>query len=221
VISALILLTCIELVLGAVTAKDAAPILYEKCYGDLNTYHIQLLGLHQHGGNMKPATSCGDPQGSYHYNLHIDLCLPGKSPACNNCAFPFTTWPQYNALRRQYIRPIFNWHAFQYTNAADVQCTCLYDSVTRATYDNCVETDVKDNLLLLVADVEGMAEAIWEELVDLPWTTRVVIISFVVAACALLLPALIEAAGLAITADVIAEMVALFVAWATTAFAPV
>jgi hypothetical protein len=60
-----------------ITRRDV-PILYEKCYGDLNTqntYHIRLLDYINAG--MSPATACGDPTGSYHYNLHFDmLCIP-------------------------------------------------------------------------------------------------------------------------------------------------
>lgn len=224
-ILALVLFNCVELIWGTyisnedftiisnqdftnITKRDV-PILYEKCYGDLstqNSYHIQLLDLHQHSG-MGSATACGDPQGSPHYNLHFDMCIPGKTPPCNNCIFPFTTWEQYSALRDRYLVEIHNWHAFSYT-VAGYQCLCLWDSVTGTKYDNCFDTDVKDALLTVVSDVAGLAQEIWGELVDLPWQAKAGIIALVTAAVILLLPLIIDvliAAGVKISADLIAE----------------
>jgi hypothetical protein len=142
------------------------------------------------------------------------MCIPGKTPLCNNCMFPFTTWEQYSALRDKYLVKKFNWHAFVYKSAG-YPCICLYDSVTGTKYDDCVGTDVKAALLTVMADVEGMAGEIWGELVDLPWESKAAIIALVAAACVLLSSLIIDAlvaAGVVVSADLIAEAAAALLA---------
>ena len=67
-----------------------------------------------------------------------------------------------------------------------------------------------------MTDVEGLAQEIWGELVDLPWQAKAGIIALVAAAVVLLLPLIIDAlvaAGVVISADLIAEAGAALLAW--------
>ena len=195
-------------------SKRAATLL-EQCPQDPTTgtgYHISLIGPHV-DNNGAPATQCGNPKGSTHVNLHFDEC---KSPDCHGCYFPFESYDQYKALEGKYLIPIHNWHAFVYA-IDNYKCVCLYDSVTQETYTECVDKNIKDIeaikdvLLSYVKDIQEVAAGVWEDLVELPWQVKVVVITLVVAACVALLPIVItalEAAGIVITAEVVTTTVA-------------
>ena len=187
-----------------------ATTLLEQCPHDPTTntgYHISLIGPHT-DNDGPPATQCGNPKGSTHVNLHFDQC---KTPDCHGCKFPFESYDQYKALEDKYLIPIRNWHAFVYA-IDEYKCVCLYDSVTGETHSECVDSNIrdieaiKDVLLSYVKDIQEAAGGVWEDLVELPWQVKLVVITLVVAAFVALLPVVItalEAAGIVIAAEVV------------------
>lgn len=201
------------------------PTIFERCYSDVLdrqlSYHISLLGFHTHvgGGSTPPpiATTCGDPGGSPHINLHFDKCVPTATPVCNDCNFPYVNSNSYMALRRQYLTQIKSYHGFQYTNAEGKTCFCVYNSAPPkgVEFDRCFDCKtpecVKDEVLVLVSDVKGLAVDIWMDLVDLPLPDKIAIAVVFVAALVLFVPLILGSlatAGVVISADAIAAAVA-------------
>jgi len=204
-------------------AATPVPTVFERCYSDVVTgqsYHIALLAFHTHVGSgstpKPPATTCGDPGGSEHINLHFDECVPTETPVCNDCNFPYVNYNSYIALRRIYLTQIKSYHGFQYTNANQETCFCVYDSVSKkAEFDRCftclTPECVKDEVLVLVSDVKGMAVDIWTDLVDLPLPEKIAIAVVFVAALLLFLPLIlgsVATAGVVISAEAIDAAVA-------------
>ena len=200
------------------TSATPVPTVFERCYSDVLTrqsYHISLLGFHTHvgGGSTPPppVTTCGLPGGSEHINLHFDECVPTATPVCNDCEFPYVNNKAYIALRKIYLTQIKSYHAYQYTNANGDTCICVYDSKDKKVeFDRCFTclTDecIKDEVLVLVSDVKGLAEGVWMDLVDLPLPDKIGIAVVFVAALALFLPLMLGSAaatGIAITAAAI------------------
>ncbi|KIM42023.1 hypothetical protein M413DRAFT_410626 [Hebeloma cylindrosporum] len=159
------------------TSASAVPTVFERCYSDVLTkesYHISLLAFHTHVGSgstpKPPATTCGDPGGSPHINLHS-------------------------------------------TNQET--CFCVYDSAAKKVeFDRCftclTPECVKDEVLVLVSDVKGLAVDIWTELVDLPLPNKIAIAVLFIAALALFVPLMlgsVAAAGVVISAEAIAAAV--------------
>jgi len=198
------------------------PTIFERCYSDVLTmqsYHIALLGFHTHvgGGSTPPlpVTTCGLPGGSEHINLHFDECLPTATPICNDCNFPYVNNKKYIDLRKMYLEQIRSYHGYQYTNENGDTCICVYDSAfKKVEFDRCFECPnpecVKDEVLVLVSDVKGLAVDVWMDLVDLPLPDKIGIAVVFVAALLLLLPLLLGSAataGIVISADAIATAV--------------
>ena len=206
---------------GHDSLNKRAATLFEKCPQNPSTntaYHISLIGLHTHANGGPPATECGYPGGSPHFNLHFDQCIDIN---CNGCNFPFVTYSQYIKLVKAHLIQLNNWHAFAYTSTNNEECLCLWDSKTGATLNppcsnNTSNTDDIKNLLLdYVDNMQQAAGDVWLELVDLPWQFKVLVITAAVGAFVALLSEIIAAlaaAGIVIAADVIAEIGAALIA---------
>jgi len=232
IIPILILLSCVDFIWGISIIVDQGStnttiakrvFEFERCI--LDTFHIDFLGPHtdpdRKGNPLPVATQCGHPQGSTHINLHIDECIAGKTPPCNNCQFPFTTYSQWTKLRKEYLIFLYNWHGFIYKRGSS-PCVCLWDSQTKDQFDICVGTDISEAVTAVVKGVLGIAQAIWNNLSKNPLQVKVAVMAVVLAALVLFLPAILEAlaAGgvVGITTAVITDAVADLTAGATAAF---